>query len=241
MESAKKVRVGQAKLVLWDDIKDNPPPQLKISPIAAIPHNSKVFRSILDLSFSLCLKNSGILESVNDSTVKMAPRGALDQLGQALSRIIHAFAEADEENAKIFMAKWDIKDVFWHMDCEKGEEYNFAYVLPQEEGMPITLVVPTSLQMGWVESPPYFCAATEMARDIASDYCNTPIGSLPHHKFAKHVMGAKEFNELPSTSEIRDFLYALEVYVNDFMSIIIPMSQEQLEHVHAPHGARAYP
>ena len=93
----------------------------------------------------------------------MAPRGALDQLGQALSRIIHAFAEADED-AKIFMAKWDIKDGFWRMHCEKGEEYNFAYVLPQEEGMPITLVVPTSLQMGWVESPPYFCAATETAR-----------------------------------------------------------------------------
>jgi hypothetical protein len=46
----------------------------------------------------------------------MAPRGALDQLGQALSRIIHAFAEADED-AKIFMAKWDIKDGFWRMDC----------------------------------------------------------------------------------------------------------------------------
>jgi len=57
-ESAEKVRVGQAKLVLWDDIKGNPPPQLKISPIAAmIPHKSKAFRSILDLSFSLCLKN----------------------------------------------------------------------------------------------------------------------------------------------------------------------------------------
>jgi hypothetical protein len=157
--------VGQAKLVLWDDINDNPSPQLKISPIAAIPHKSKAFRSILDLSISLCLKNDGILESVNDSTVKMAPRGALDQLGQALSRIIHAFAKADD-NAKIFMAKWDIKDGFWRMHCEKGEEYNFAYVLPQEEGMPITLVVPTSLQMGWVESPPYFCAATETARDI---------------------------------------------------------------------------
>jgi hypothetical protein len=77
----------------------------------------------------------------------MAPRGALDQLGQALSRIIHAFAEADD-NAKIFMAKWDIKDGFWRMDCEEGEEYNFIYVLPQEEGMPITLVVSTSLQVG---------------------------------------------------------------------------------------------
>jgi hypothetical protein len=167
MERAKKVRVGQAKLVLWDDIKDNPPPQLKILPIAAIPHKSKAFRSILDLSFSLHLKNGGILESVNDSTIKMAPRGALDQLGQALSRIIHAFAKADED-AKIFMAKWDINDGFWHMDCEIGEEYNFAYVLPQEEGTQLTLVVPPSLQMGWVESPPYFCAVTETARDITA-------------------------------------------------------------------------
>jgi hypothetical protein len=140
----------------------------------------------------------------------MAPRGALDHLGQALSRIIYAFAEADD-NAKIFMAKWDIKDGFWHMDCEKGEEYNFAYVLPQKEGMPITLVVPTSLQMGLVESPPYFCAAMETARDITSDYCDRPVGSLPHHKFAKHITGAKEFNELPSTSENRDFFHALEV------------------------------
>jgi hypothetical protein len=97
--------------------------------------------------------------------------------------------------------------------------------------MPITLVVPTSLQMGWVESPPYFCAATETARDIASDYCDTPVGSLSHHKFAKHVTGAKKFNELPSTSENRDFFYALEVYVDDFMSIVIPTSREQLEHV----------
>jgi hypothetical protein len=133
-ESAKKVKVGQAKLVLWDDIKHDPPPQLKISPIATIPHKSKAFRSILDLSFCLRLRNGGFLDSVNDSTIKLAPRGALDQLGHALSRIIHAFAEADD-NDKIFMVNWDIKDGFWRMDCEAGEEYNFAYVLPQEEGM----------------------------------------------------------------------------------------------------------
>jgi hypothetical protein len=129
------------------------------------------------------------------------------------------------------MAKWDIKDGFWRMDCEEGEEYNFTYVLPQEDGMPITLVIPTSLQMGWVESPPYFCAATETARDIASDYCNTPVRSLPHHKFAKHVTGAKQFDELPITSKNGKLFYALEVYVNDFMSIVIPTSQKQFEHV----------
>jgi hypothetical protein len=51
------------------------------------------------------------------------------------------------------MAKWDIKDGFWRMDCKAEEEYNFAYVLPQAAGKPIVLVVPTLLQMGWVESP----------------------------------------------------------------------------------------
>ena len=33
---------------------------------------------------------------------------------------------------------------------------NFFYVVPQKPGMPIKLVVPTLLQMGWIESPPYF-------------------------------------------------------------------------------------
>jgi hypothetical protein len=51
-------------------------------------------------------------------------------MGHALQRIIHAFAEADED-AKIFMAKYDIKDGFWRLDCQEGEEWNFSYVLPR--------------------------------------------------------------------------------------------------------------
>ena len=204
---------------------------MKVSPIAAIPHKSKEFRSILDLSFRLQLKNGGFLESVNDTTVKSAPKGALDQLGHALSRIIHAFAEA-KEDAKIFMAKWDIKDGFWRMACKAKEEWNFAYVLPQEQNEPTMLVIPTSLQMGWVESPPYFCTATETARDIASDYCDTPIGSLPPHKFDKHLEGDKDYNELPLKVDGKEpCRYGLEVYVNNFMSIVIPTSMEQLTHV----------
>ena len=42
-EAEEKVQTKQARLVLWDKIKDNPPPELKISPIAAIPHKSKEF------------------------------------------------------------------------------------------------------------------------------------------------------------------------------------------------------
>ena len=125
-EIKEKIRTKQARVVAWDDLKDDPPPQLKVSPIAAILHKSKAFRSILDLSFRLRLKNGGVLAAVNDTTVKTAPQGAIDQLGECLTRIIHAFAEADDD-AKIFMAKWDIKDGFWRMDCREGEEWNFGY------------------------------------------------------------------------------------------------------------------
>ena len=146
-----------------------------------------------------------------------------------MSRIIHAFAEA-EEDEKIFMAKWDIKDGFWRMDCREGEEWNFAYVLPQPLGEPIRIVVPTSLQMGWVESPPYFCAATETARDIATEYLNTKIGSRETHKFEKYATGSKDYAALPAEGG-GPLRYVLEVYVDDFVSLVIPTSQEQLRHI----------
>ncbi len=171
-EALKKVAMGQVMIVNWDTIKDNPPPQMKVLPIAAIPHKSKAFRSILNLSFSLRLRDGTKLPALNDSTTKTAPSGAIKQLGHSLQRVIHAFTEADERD-KIFMAKWDIKDGFWRLDEKTGDEWNFAYVLPQPPGEPVNIVVPSLSQMGWVKSPPYFCATTETSRNIATTYCKT--------------------------------------------------------------------
>ncbi len=103
VEAVEKVRTKQARLVEWDSIKDSPPTELKVLPIAAILHKSKEFCSILDLSFRLHLANGGVRSSVNDTTEKTAPARAINQLGKCLSRVIHAFVEADED-AKIFMA-----------------------------------------------------------------------------------------------------------------------------------------
>ena len=79
------------------------------------------------------------------------------------------------------------------MDCRAGEELNFAYVLPQPLGEPVRLLVPTSLQMGWVESPPYFCTATETARDVVSEYLDTAIGS---RKLENYATGSNEYASL---------------------------------------------
>ncbi len=130
------------------------------------------------------------------------------------------------------MAKWDIKDGFWRLDCMEGEEYNFAYVLPQPKVEPIQFVIPTSLQMGWVESPLYFCTAKETTRDVAKEYIKMPVMSLCNHKFVKYSIGDKEYEALPNTvPKTTDFLYVVEVYVDDFMSLVIPILQEQLQHV----------
>jgi hypothetical protein len=47
-----KVAKGQACVVLWDDIKANHLPQLKVSPVAAIPHKLHAYHLILDLLFA---------------------------------------------------------------------------------------------------------------------------------------------------------------------------------------------
>ena len=110
-EVVDKVAKGQARVVLWDNIKDNHPRQLKVSPMAEIPYKSRAYRSILDLSFVLRLEDGGVIESVNVTTEKWAPRGAINRLGHFLKCIIHVFAEADDD-AVILVAKWDIQDVF---------------------------------------------------------------------------------------------------------------------------------
>ena len=148
-----------------------------------IPHKSRMFRAILDLSFAIKLKERTIA-AVNETTIKTAPQGSMDQMGQVLQRLIYAYATAAEDEV-IFAAKKDIKDGYWRMVIEKGAEWNFAYVLPQEEGNPVKLVVPTSLQMGWTESAGFFNVASETARDVAETYAHAPIGSLPVHKLKR--------------------------------------------------------
>jgi hypothetical protein len=70
LEVEEKVKNGQARLVRWKDICHRPPTNLKISPVAMVPHKSRPFRAILDLSFSLRLSPTKVVPSVNSMTEK---------------------------------------------------------------------------------------------------------------------------------------------------------------------------
>eukprot|EP00957_Ditylum_brightwellii_P042081 3187166-Ditylum_brightwellii.AAC.1 len=70
-ETTEKIRNGFARVVKYGDIKNNLPHNLKVSPVACIPHKSKSFRVILDLSFNL-RDGRTIHSSVNETTTKQA-------------------------------------------------------------------------------------------------------------------------------------------------------------------------
>ncbi len=58
------------------------------------------------------------------------------------------------------------------------------------------------------------------------------MGSLPTHKFEKYAVGNAEYATLPECAvNNTGFLYMVEVYIDDFMSLVILVSQEQLRHV----------
>jgi hypothetical protein len=51
--------------------------------------------------------------------------------------------------------------------------------------------------MGWVESPPFFCAASETARSVVQGYCETKMGTLPPQKFTNYVIRNQAYKDPP--------------------------------------------
>ena len=216
-EAEEKEKEGFVHILRWGDIKNKLHPLFKLSPVAMIPHKSRLFRAILDLSFYLRRKGAQY-QSVNDTTTKMAPHAAMDQLGKALQRIIVRLADAQEEDKELFFAKLDVKDGFWRMIVRDDDAWNFCYAIPNRD--PATsrddtrIVVPNSLQMGWTESPPFFCAASETARDIIQQLLNV---ELPPHPL-EHFMLPTASDKLPKEAiDLAHTMDLIEVFVDDFI------------------------
>ena len=92
------------------------------------------------------------------------------------------------------------------------------------------LVVPDALQMGWSESPPFFCAATETACDVALKTIEQNA-SLDPHPMENILLNSPAVATLPKSSDLKTskFVKLLEVYINDFIGLIQASSIEELQ------------
>lgn len=230
-ETYDKVKNGYARLVRYGDIKSNRPPNLKISPVAMVPHKSRKFRTILDLSFQLRFRGD-LLPSVNSASNKRAPAESMIQLGHCIKRLVALLADNYDPNKPFMFSKLDIKDGFWRMSVNEEDAWNFCYVLPspQDTGNidDVLLVVPNCLQMGWCESPPFFCAASETARDVIMSLLNEV--SLPAHEF-EHLMLDDVDPPFLRLHAAMTFNTLLEVFVDDFIAATNNTSSDALRHL----------
>ena len=115
---AYQVTAGFSKVVLWDDIKQLRPRNLKISPVALIPQTGRRGRIILDLSFPVYQDVNGVVtttqQSVNSTTVLTALTEPVKEIGLLLLRLLHYMPDTPR-GLHILSCKLDISDGFWRL------------------------------------------------------------------------------------------------------------------------------
>jgi hypothetical protein len=174
---------------------------LKISRLAVVLQRNRRGWLILNLSAGVQLpskripgwrrKVKQIQASVNDTTEPAADQEAVKRLGTATIAALMFQFECPCQ-WEVLWSKIDLSDGFWRMIVQAGQEPNFVYELPQSEIQPGKwFVVPSSLQMGWTNSPAYFCTTTEATQLLIARILALSIedGTIPPTHTHTHLRG----------------------------------------------------
>ena len=95
----------------------------------------------------------------------MAPQAM--QFGPCLPRILQQIWESDPQDGPVYLSKFYISDAFYCCVLRPDNVGAFSYIVPPlPSDTTIYLCVDLFLPMGWVSSPPFFCAASETSADL---------------------------------------------------------------------------
>jgi hypothetical protein len=142
---------------------------LRISPMGVVPERDRRPRIIVDYSFF----------DVNDETVRLAPDEAM-QFGIALERVMRDIVEANPKYGPVYLMKVDIADGFYRIMVRAPDIVKLAMSIPTLAGEEPLLALPLVLPMGWTQSPPWFCSATETATNVANQRLKRRWQAPPH-------------------------------------------------------------
>ena len=109
----------------------------------------------------------------------MAPRDSM-QFGKALHRILQALVDANPMHGPVHLLKVDIADGFYRIWLNIADIPKLACSIPPLYGDKPLLALPLVLPMGWTESPPYFCTATETVADLTNKRLINNWKAPPH-------------------------------------------------------------
>jgi hypothetical protein len=132
-------------------------PGLRLSPLGIKEERDRRARLVVDHTWFL----------INQHTLEWTTKEAM-QFGGALYRILAKIYHADPKYGPVYLAKYDIKDGFYRMMIRARDALALTVILPKYDGEEQMVAVPLVLTMGWINSPPTFCAMSETACDIAN-------------------------------------------------------------------------
>ncbi len=144
-------------------------PGLRLSPMGVVPQRDRRPRPIVDYTYS----------GINHNTISPAPKDAM-QFGRAFERVLHRIHHANPTYGPVYLIKVDLADGFYRVPLLASTLLSLAVAFPHLPSEPPLVAIPLVLPMGWVASPPYFCAVTETITDLANHTLRRRQKSPPH-------------------------------------------------------------
>jgi hypothetical protein len=189
---------------------------LKLSPAGVVPQRTRRPRPIMDYSFT----------GVNQHSLSVSPMHAM-QLGHALPRILQHIAYANPQHGPPLLLKIDLSDGYYRVRLSPEAALELAVVLPGVPPYKNLIGIPLCLPMGWTHSPPYFCAFTETAADIANHMLALPHLPPPHplelssqqHDVPRSTTYAPSVIHPPTRGPSDTPLSCVDVYIDDFIGL----------------------
>ena len=198
-----------------------------------VPHKSRQFRAILDLSYSIKLSPTDAIPSVNSTSTKLAPAGSINQLRHSLNRLIHAFATAPND-AKYSWRNGTLRIDFGGWTAKRAKSGTSRMSSHRRSGTTQFSLFPHPYK--WDGSNLLHIFAQLLRQHVMSELhmrrCRWVIP--PHTSFYPKHNAMTTFRQLSNTRPKAlspKLKYVMEVFVDDFITLAIPMSQLQLDHL----------
>jgi hypothetical protein len=203
-------------------------PEVRLSLLGVVPQHERRPRIICDYSF----------HGINEDLEPTGPGEAM-RFGRALRRMITQITRANPRFGPLLLGKSDLADGYYRIPLNTDQAIQLACLLPKSPGEEPLAAIPLVLPMGWKESPPYFCAATETIVDITNASLNQ-IEKHPPHRLEHYISIEYEPHPTELDPKIprawRNQLYSTplantDVYIDDIIGLCQPAAMPPIQFV----------
>ena len=102
------------------------------------------------------------------------------QYGCTLDGMLRKIVFADPALGPVYILKADVSDGFYRIGVRLEDAPKLGLIFPSGANEEPMVAIPLTLSMGWKNSPPLFCTATETVADTANESLRSHQPSRPH-------------------------------------------------------------